>query len=202
MTSDVSIEEWRGVMGHDGYQVSNIGRVRSIDRWVDHSDGKRVFYKGKLLQLRLNKDGYLKVTLFEKSHRVHRMIANAFLGIIKGEQVDHVDGNRSNNSISNLRICTHAQNQANSKLSKANKSGYKGVYWFKKRGKWKAQICLNNKQFHIGLFSSKEEAAYAYDCAATEKSSEFAKTNLKLGLIQPLKVVYRSQFQSALPLWF
>jgi hypothetical protein len=71
--------------------------------------------------------------------------------------IDHIDHNPLNNSRSNLRICTNQQNQMNSGKSKNNKSGVIGVHWNKANEKWRAQITLNNKQIHLGLFDNFEE---------------------------------------------
>ncbi len=107
-----SIEEWRPVSGYEGaYEVSDQGRVRSVDR-VD-SAGRRL--RGRLLSAH-PKPFYLSVTLSAAGvHRyfyVHRLVAYAFLPIPEGaKEVCHGDGNRSNNSLDNLRWDSHSSNQ-------------------------------------------------------------------------------------------
>lgn len=110
-------EVWKDIDGYNGiFQVSNLGRVRSIDRFVKGAYGKR-WIKGKIFKPVLNKsDGYLRVVFMvdgiSKRHYIHRLIANAFLPKIKGkEYVNHIDGNKLNNSISNLEWCTLKENQ-------------------------------------------------------------------------------------------
>ena len=104
---------------------------------------------------------------------IHRLIMDA----PKGMDVDHINGNPLDNRKSNLRICTHAENQRNKGAYKNNTSGYKGVSWYKRDKKWIAGIKHNNKGIYIGLFEDKEEAARAYDKKAKELHGEFAYLN-------------------------
>jgi AP2 domain len=97
------------------------------------------------------------------------------------EFVDHADGNGLNNCRSNLRDGTGFRNTANSRLASNNTSGYKGVTWKKRAGKWCASIMINQKAIHLGTFSTPEEAAAAYDRAAVSLFGEYAKTNAMLG---------------------
>lgn len=91
--------------------------------------------------------------------------------------VDHKNWNRLDNRRSNLRLATRSQNIANSKLSSNNTSGYRGVVGDRATSKWCAQIKSNGKKRVLGCFSSKEDAARAYDAAALEVFGEFASTN-------------------------
>lgn len=106
---------------------------------------------------------------------MHRVVMN--LSKYDGINVDHINGDKLDNRKENLRVCTQAQNIANSKINKSNKSGYKGVYWNKERHKWSTQIKFNRKSMHIGHFVDLEDAAHAYDTKARELFGEFAKTN-------------------------
>lgn len=109
-------EEWRGVVGYEGmYEVSNLGRIRSLNRVVSRSDGERRNIKGKILKTRIDKHGYeridLKINGKSKLWLVHRIVAMAFIEKKKGcNYIDHIDGNRSNNLPSNLRWCTISEN--------------------------------------------------------------------------------------------
>mgnify|MGYP001248554429 CR=1 FL=1 len=93
------------------------------------------------------------------------------------KEVDHINNNPLDNRKENLRICTHAENMANSSIQKNNTSGYKGVYWNANRKKWQAQISVKNKVVSLGRFENIEEAARAYDKAAKENYGIFAKLN-------------------------
>jgi len=176
-------EIWLPILGHEGYEVSNLGRVRSLDRWVEGGNGRR-FYKGKILRPGLDSDGYNYVILpSNKPRKVHRLVGFAFLGLTKDQHIDHADGNRTNNLLSNLRVCSNLQNHWNMKMLKANTSGFKGVCWSKYHGKWKAAIKFNGKTIFRGYFDTAEEAARAYDDAALRLFGQFAKTNKSLRLM-------------------
>jgi hypothetical protein len=89
--------------------------------------------------------------------------------------IDHIDGNRLNNKIENLRACDLSQNLCNARIRKSSTSGFKGVSWFKSRQKWKARIHMYGKEHHIGYFASKNEAIEAVMKARLEIHKEFAR---------------------------
>lgn len=95
----------------------------------------------------------------------------------KGFDTDHINGNKLDNRRENLRISSRSENNMNQKKTRGV-SKYKGVCWHKQRSKWKAEIKLNGIKKHLGLFTSEEAAAEAYDQAAKELFGNFAKTNL------------------------
>tara|TARA_R100000687_G_scaffold81906_1_gene79817 strand:- start:1267 stop:1713 length:447 start_codon:yes stop_codon:yes gene_type:complete len=105
-------EEWRPVVGHEEtYEVSSYGRLRSIDRIVVDTNGKRTRkFKGRELKAICANTGYHTVNLHKQNSRtghrtVHRIVAEAFLGMSprEGMYVDHIDGDRQNNHVDNLR---------------------------------------------------------------------------------------------------
>lgn len=102
----------------------------------------------------------------QKMISMHRMIMSA----IKGQMVDHKDGNPLNNQRCNLRFCSRSQNGANRKISKK----FKGVFW--SRG-WYAKLKKNGKQHYLGRFSNEIDAAKAYNKGAIKFHGEFAKLN-------------------------
>jgi hypothetical protein len=124
--TDTYVEQWLPVIGFEGlYEVSNIGRVRSIDRVNVNRLGVRRILKGKMLKLSSDGEGYAQVGLLrcgkETKARVHRLVANAFIANPEGlPLVDHRDRNRGRNGEGNLRWATYAQNRANSRQTGAD----------------------------------------------------------------------------------
>jgi hypothetical protein len=83
----------------------------------------------------------------------------------KSLRIDHIDGDGLNNTKANLRRVTHAENIANTGKFKNNTSGYKGVTWDKSRGKWHAQVKKDQRNYGLGRFDDKDEAARAVNRA-------------------------------------
>ncbi len=108
-----------------------------------------------------------------KTLPMHRLI----LGTPKGLITDHKDGNGLNNKRENLRICNHFENGRNRKLQ-GGTSIYKGVYWGKDGGAWKANIRVDRKLIYLGRFKNEVDAALAYNKAAIEYHKEFARLNI------------------------
>lgn len=102
---------------------------------------------------------------------LHRELLCAKVGAV----VDHINGDTLDNRRTNLRLCTYAENSRNAKLSKANKSGYKGVSWNNCLGYWQAKICVNWHQIHLGWFKRPEDAYLAYCKAANKYHKDFAR---------------------------
>jgi len=105
--------------------------------------------------------------------KMHRFITNC----PKGKVVDHANGNPLDNRKINLRICIQKENLANARIPSHNTSGYKGVTYFKRDGRYRAYIKIDQKQYHLGYFNTKEEAAIAYNNKAAEVFGEFALLN-------------------------
>ena len=109
------MEEWRGIPDYEGYyEVSNLGRVRSVERLVPHARHGLTKQQSKILRPAIT-DGYYKVALSMdrrlRSFRVHRLVAQAFIdNPSELPEVNHKDGDKLNNNASNLEWCTHAQN--------------------------------------------------------------------------------------------
>ncbi len=129
----------------------------------------------------VNSCGYAQRVIVQSSskviHFMHRIILERKtkrpLG--KAELTDHINLNRLDNRRSNLRIATHAQNVNNRPVQSSSKSKYKGIYLI--QGRWAARVRHNGKQFFLGLHDTPEQAALAYDKAASEHFGEFAHLN-------------------------
>lgn len=105
-----------------------------------------------------DKTGYSRIRCGNKITKRHRIIAYTYLGLDlenPKQQIDHIDGNKLNNSLDNLRVVTHQQNQW-------NQTKAKGYYFNKPSKKWKAQIRLNSKNIHLGLYETESEARVSY----------------------------------------
>jgi hypothetical protein len=109
------------------------------------------------------------------TRHMHRAILE--IGADKKVFGDHKDGDPFNNRRSNLRGATPLQNSFNKKTQKRSRSSFKGVTWHAETEKWRCRIRYLNKLHSLGLYSTPQEAARAYDTKAKEFFGEFAKTN-------------------------
>ena len=107
--------------------------------------------------LNSNYNGYYAVRTNGKSFYLHRLAWLYYYGI-EPNTIDHIDGNKTNNKINNLRNVTQQCNQKNMKKSKANISGHTGIYRHSKNEKWVANICINGKTKYLGSFFNISEA--------------------------------------------
>jgi hypothetical protein len=109
-----------------------------------------------------DKQGYLITTLFKKPVKLHRL---AWLMINKewpNGQIDHINGTKSDNRIANLRVVSNRQNKQNMTAPSSNTSGYLGVSYHKKSGKWAANIKLDGRSIYLGIYENPEDASLAY----------------------------------------
>jgi hypothetical protein len=108
----------------------------------------------------LHSSGYMHVQVDKKTYKVHRIIYEIFNGPIpEGYVIDHIDRNKNNNIIENLRLATISQNLFNTSKTIKNSTGYKGVRYSSHYEGYYAQIMVNGKQKHLGVFKTPEEAA-------------------------------------------
>lgn len=124
-------------------------------------------YKEKWLSPNDHEQGYSRFTIVGRLTMFHRLVYALCKGPVVGN-VDHIDGDVTNNHPDNLRLCCQSLNTANSKVRSDNTSGYTGVIWHKASNKWQAQTMLKGKRIHIGLFSCPKEAALAYNHELTK----------------------------------
>ncbi|WPZ30789.1 HNH endonuclease [Sulfitobacter sp. OXR-159] len=144
-------------------------------RWTADQTCKRwnTRYAQKEAFTALNK-GYRYGRIFMKNHLAHRVIWAIVHDQWPDSEIDHIDRDRQNNRICNLRLATRSENAANQCMRSNNRSGFKGVTWSKVAKKWTAEISFNNKRNYLGLFETKEEAALAYKNASERLHKEFS----------------------------
>ena len=162
-TSDIE-EIWKDIdwiEGFEGlYQVSNLGRVKSLDRIITFKDGRIRKFKGKILKQNHDKDGYLMVSLVKNGNykyvKVHRLVGQAFIkNIYNKPYIDHIDTDKTNNVFYNLRWVTQKEN-VNNPITKQHA----------KNSRPKEKIKLRKKIFCNELnmeFDSLQEAVETLD---------------------------------------
>lgn len=106
---------------------------------------------------------------------MHRWLLMPLIGF----DVDHINGDRLDNRMVNLRMATRAENLANSRAHKDSLSGIKGVRFHKVRQRWQARICHAGKSRHLGYFDNPQDAARAYSEAAATMFGKFARADYK-----------------------
>ena len=158
--------------------------IETIREWVsyDAASGHIVWVKGKKAVSVGMRAGYVADTghrvfkIEQKRYFAHRVAWSMHHGRWPpdGFDVDHINGNRDDNSAANLRLATRAQNIANSRLSSSNTSGIKGVTWCKDGRKWKAQIRVYGQRINLGYHHHIDDAAKAYRDAAVHHFGRFA----------------------------
>ena len=163
-------KDFRTISEFTSYEVSNAGQVRRRET-------------GKIMKLTESAYGYLVLNLYKDGKptqkKVHKLVAEAFSTNPENKRtVDHIDSDRKNNCIANLRFATHSENSRNMKRHADNSSAYKGVSLYKHCNRWVARIKFAGKQIYLGSFTSEKEAAEAYNAAAAEHYGNFAKLNV------------------------
>ncbi len=149
-------EIWKDIPGYEGhYLASNLGNIKSLKHG-----------KEKLINPFYNEKGYLICFLSknnnQKKFKVHQLVAMSFLNhkpCGMESIIDHINNDRTDNKLENLRIVSNRDNCHRVKHG-LNTSKYKGVY--RQNNKWRAQASIKNKKFHIGYYDDEEEASKAY----------------------------------------
>jgi hypothetical protein len=146
-----------------------------IFTWINKV-GRTAFLNGKVAGCVKKDSGYIVIRINYILYRAHRLAWIYTYGDTIFNDIDHIDGNRANNAINNLRECTMSQNICNSKLRVDNTSNIKGVSFAKNINKWHAYINeKGQKRINIGYFSSKEDAAFAISEAREKYHGAFAR---------------------------
>lgn len=155
-------EIWKPVLGYAGlYEVSDHGRVKSLARLFIDRSGRKQFVPEKILKINVCR-GYAHVILScngsTKSHKVHRLVLAAFVGI-SSDQGNHKDCNRLNNRLDNLEYLNCRENVHHWRSQK-QRSLPMGVRALGRR--YQARICKGGKTHYLGTYDTPDEAAKAY----------------------------------------
>ena len=172
------MEIWKDVKGYEGlYQVSNLGRVKSLTQKSIDKRGRQRFRKGKILKQQKGNIKYFSVFLSKKGKvkmfLTHFLVAMSFLNYKKKDRkivIDHIDNNPENNNFKNLQIISNRQNAT--KNQKENSSKYIGVHWHKTYSKWQSLIRIQGKQKYLGRYDNEYDAHLAYQKALKELVDE------------------------------
>ena len=163
-------ENWKDLPGYEGYyQVSDQGRVRSVDREVVDKNGRILSLSGGILQCPVAKNGYISTVLYRdgkfKGYKIHQLVAITFLNHTPDGNnlvVDHKNTNKLDNRLSNLQIITQRENCTKDKNKTKTTSKYIGVDLYSGNNKWRAQIRINGKKKYLGCFLTEIEAHESY----------------------------------------
>lgn len=163
-------EQWKDVVGFQGiYQVSDLGRVKSLSRITKINEKRSRLTNDRILSSSKDTGGYIFVCLYEnskpKTRRVHLLVAASFLNHISNGThdiiVDHKSNFKIDNRTLNLQLTSTRVN--NSKDVKNKTSKYTGVSWDKNNNKWLSQIVFNKKTYNLGRYKTELEAKEAYE---------------------------------------
>lgn len=165
----MAVEIWKDVPHYSGYQVSNLGNVRSLDRTILTTNNQIRYYKGHIIRPVLNPQGYNTVKMGASRPRItiHKAMQYAFN--LPNGQIDHIDGCRTNNTLDNLRVTTQRENCHNLKCHR--NGNLPGAVWNRFRNYWQSYIRIPNgkgKKKFLGRFNTEHEAHNAYMKACKE----------------------------------
>lgn len=168
MQDDLTAEMLRSLIHYD----PKTGVLRWLDRpgqkgWVSSLTAAMAGH--------LNGRGYRIVLLRKRSYKAHRLAWLYVHGEWPASEIDHIDGDRDNNAIANLRLATPSQNSANRRKRSGSSSQFKGVHWHALTGKWAAAAGVSGRKKHLGLFDTEVEAARAYEAYARSTHGQFTR---------------------------
>jgi hypothetical protein len=173
-----NLEIWKDIPDYNGlYQVSDLGNIRSLNYGkIKELKPRLVGYDGnQYLAVNLSKESKVK------SVKVHKLVALCFLNHTSkgynGLVIDHIDSNKLNNRLDNLKLVTPRFNASKDKQGSSSK--FTGVTWHKKSKKWQCQIYNNGKLNHLGLFNTEIEASKTYNNYLKNMTKEEPKQKCK-----------------------
>jgi hypothetical protein len=161
--------------------MKNLPDVETLHKLFDYKDGNLIWkiqpskiVKAGSVAGYKNQYGYIVVRIKRSPYQAHRLIW-AWHNRTIPSCLDHINGDRCDNRIENLRLATYMENSHNRKIARHNTSGFKGICASKNKSKWTASIMLNGKRTHLGTFEDKNEAIKAYEKASIYLHKDFRK---------------------------
>lgn len=166
-------ERWLPIVGYEGlYEVSDLGRVKSLARTTTKGGIRSPIKRNEYLLVSLCKNGK------KVYNSIQRLVLQAFLPIEEEKFADHINHIRYDNRLENLRWCSRSENNRYRKKFDNCSSKYVGVNWHKRVKKWATACRIDNIPNHIGYFDTELEAAKAYNNFIIENNlQEFAILN-------------------------
>lgn len=122
------------------------------------------------------RNGYLRIAINGRRYLAHRLAWAYCFGEWPDKEIDHINGNRLDNRIVNLRAASVSQNRQNRPAMPSNKSGLKGAHFVKSTGTWRSVIVSDGKQIYLGIFQTAEQAHEAYVAASAIHHKRFSRT--------------------------
>ena len=156
-------------------------KVRELLQY--ESDTGRFFWRNDGSEAGTYTLGYRAIRINGRRYFAHRLAWLYVCGRWPRDQIDHIDRDKSNNRIANLREATASQNRFNRWVSYKNRSGIRGVRFEPKRKRWRADIRKNGRTLFLGRYETPSEAMAVYARAAQENSGEFACNTPSRGAI-------------------
>ena len=179
-------EIWRDIPSYIGfYAINNLGEVKSLPRKIVRNNKGLLPLKQKILNPS-KRNGYKHISLYKKgigkTYSIHQLMAITFLNHKPNKDgfvVDHIDNNPNNNNINNLQLITFRKNSSKDKVDCSSK--LTGVAWDKYSKKWKCQIQIKSKSYHLGNFTNESDASKEYDSVLSyyNKYGIFKKEKIK-----------------------
>lgn len=180
---EVTVETLRALLSLDPDTGRLFWKERGVE-WFRDSDGRSAAHACANWNARyahaealaaISAQGYRVGSILDGKYIAHRVVFALVHGAWPEAEVDHADGDRLNNRPGNLRGASRSQNQCNVGVMRSNRSGAKGVSWDRDRKMWRADIMLNYKRKHLGMFKTVEEGAEAYRAASAKLHREFGR---------------------------
>jgi hypothetical protein len=169
----------RNLLRYDPETGSMVWLIRGPDE--DARAGRRAAFNKKFAwkeAFTANSCGYRVGRIFDRMYKMHRVAWAIHYGAWPEGNIDHINGDKSDNRIQNLRLVDHVENARNTKTHAHNTSGHRGIHWYKAYGKWSAQIQVKGRNISLGYFGQKQDAIAAR--LAAESKYGFHENNGRL----------------------